>query len=299
MVHGRVLLTRATSLAVSLPSTLLVCALLLVASGAAGGDAPPLHSPARNAEERAVALGRKGDWAGCVRELDAALAGAPDWADAHYLRGAAYVELARVDVSREALADTAGKHDYRRGAELLAKATADFRAYLTLSPEAPDRAAIEQAIGAYRARQAEAQAAEAAAHAREREAARKVFERHEDEAGAKHDAQRAQRADRRAAAFVFGGIGLAAIGGAVGLEFASRSAFNAIRAGSVDSYRLGQPLRTGNAMHAGAIVLGAAGLGADVAAAIVLIANRDPGPYARRSYGVWVGPGQVGLRGSF
>jgi hypothetical protein len=246
-----------------------------------------------------VALGRRGDWEGAVRELDAALAAAPGWADALYLRAAAYVELARADVSQEALADTAGKHDYRRGAEFLAKATADFQAYLKLSPDAPDRASIEQAIGAYRVRQAEAEAAQAKIDTRVRE----EEERRVAEARQKRDAEvaavKAVAGPRRAAGWALVGVGLAA-GAVSGLSaYLGAKQNDKIRAGGFATQQdIADAATTGKTFNIMSIGF-AVGGGALLAVGLpIILANPDPRP-ASPPVALRAGPSGVFLAGRF
>jgi hypothetical protein len=158
-----------------------------------------------------VAKGRQGDWAGAISALDQAIALAPKVGELRYLRGAAYVELARSNVSKEAIAEP-GRYDLARGSELLGKADADLRSYIELTPDAPGREAIEKAIAANETRKAELDGVLAAAK-KEREQRATEYAARQRAANATQDAQyeqaRANAASSRTLGWVAASFGLA------------------------------------------------------------------------------------------
>jgi hypothetical protein len=122
-------------------------AVALCGSRAASADdtgARERTAAAESAHETALRLARAGDFLGAARASDRAIAEAPGWAEAHFVRAGILTRLgrARFDPKQPVRRGV----DYAGAAKLLAGAHEDLRRYLAQRPWAENRAGVEIAL---------------------------------------------------------------------------------------------------------------------------------------------------------
>ena len=133
-----------------------VCISLLLIPLMVGANPKKAVDPAAElARASALEHLKAGHWADALRSAEQAVALAPQWSDAYFVRANALTRMAGARSEKDALKSApALDADYSAMSEILERAANDLEQYLKLTPTARDRAMTLSAIAELRARAA-------------------------------------------------------------------------------------------------------------------------------------------------